>query len=68
MFKKQLADIRAYNEESNGRFRQLVVENKMMEQLVRKEYNEHLRIIDEFKKINRTGRQPGSGRETKKKR
>ena len=35
---------------------------------MRKEINEQTRIKEEFKKINRTGKQPGPGKETKEKR
>ena len=37
MFKQQLADIKHYNQEVTDRYRQIVVDNKQMEQRLKEE-------------------------------
>lgn len=56
MFRQQFEDLKKYNEETNVRFRQTVVDNKAMEEKLRKEVNESARLKDELSKCTRTGR------------
>ena len=56
MFKQQQAEIQSRITDTDKRFKQAVVENKIMMERVRKENSEFQRISDEFEKINRTGR------------
>ncbi len=71
MFRQQYEDLKRYNEETNVRFRQAKVDNKLVDGRLRKEVNESARLKDELNKGTRTGRQPslcGESKEAKKKR